>query len=217
MRPEKELDVREKWLCIDFVNTNDWHTSPHPVESLFRYADLTAWCQKKRLISPDEASNLDDQATRFPEEAEATLIRAIDLREAIYRILTACVEEKSAATADISLLNAEISLGAVNWKLKPAADGVAWEWDATADNLAALIAPIARSAADLLTSPELFRVGICADQDGCGFLFFDTSRNRSRRWCSMEDCGNRAKAQRHYRRQKDAGGKKLAGHNQLPA
>ncbi|MCE7985865.1 MAG: hypothetical protein DYG89_32200 [Caldilinea sp. CFX5] len=40
----------------------------------------------------------------------------------------------------------------------------------------------------------------CEDERGCGFLFIDTSKNRSRRWCSMESCGNRAKVQRHRRR-----------------
>jgi predicted RNA-binding Zn ribbon-like protein len=62
--------------------------------------------------------------------------------------------------------------------------------------------PVVHSAAELLTSPHLDRVRQCADDRGCGFLFFDTSRNGSRRWCSMESCGNRAKARRHYQRTK---------------
>jgi len=41
--------------------------------------------------------------------------------------------------------------------------------------------------------------------DGCGWLFLDETRNRSRRWCSMKDCGNRAKARRHYRRRRAEG------------
>ena len=57
--------------------------------------------------------------------------------------------------------------------------------------------PVAHSAAELLISDDLDRVKQCADDRGCGWLFVDTSRNRSRRWCSMESCGNRAKVQRH--------------------
>ena len=71
-----------------------------------------------------------------------------------------------------------------------------------------MIWAVARSAADLLTSADLKRVGVCAGE-GCGWLFFDTSKNNSRRWCAMEDCGNRAKARRHYQRsqtQKKKGG-----------
>ncbi|MCB0153982.1 MAG: CGNR zinc finger domain-containing protein, partial [Anaerolineae bacterium] len=55
------------------------------------------------------------------------------------------------------------------------------------------------SAAELLTSDRLNRVGQCAGES-CGWLFLDTTRNHSRRWCEMEHCGNRAKAKRHYRR-----------------
>jgi predicted RNA-binding Zn ribbon-like protein len=61
--------------------------------------------------------------------------------------------------------------------------------------------PVARSAADLLTSQEQSRVRECAASD-CGWLFLDLSRNRSRRWCDMETCGNRTKARRHYARSK---------------
>ena len=71
------------------------------------------------------------------------------------------------------------------------------------NNLERVVWPVARSAADLLTSDLLSRVRRCEDDRGCGYLFIDTSRNRSRRWCSMESCGNRAKARRHYARQKD--------------
>ncbi|NMB90574.1 MAG: hypothetical protein GYA17_19605 [Chloroflexi bacterium] len=68
-----------------------------------------------------------------------------------------------------------------------------------------MLGPVAQSAAELLTSPESDRVRQCAAEDGCGWLFYDTSRNRSRRWCDMGTCGNKAKAQRHYRRMRAAG------------
>jgi predicted RNA-binding Zn ribbon-like protein len=59
--------------------------------------------------------------------------------------------------------------------------------------------PIVKSAADLLVSAQLDRIRVCADPQ-CGWLFLDSSRNRSRRWCSMDTCGNRAKARRFYKR-----------------
>ena len=60
--------------------------------------------------------------------------------------------------------------------------------------------PIVESAAELLTSERRSRIGQCADDRGCGWLFLDATKNRSRRWCAMGDCGNRAKARRHYLR-----------------
>ena len=62
---------------------------------------------------------------------------------------------------------------------------------------------IAWSAAGLLTDGEVGRVKQCAGP-GCGWVFFDESGRR--RWCAMEDCGNRAKARRHYARAKAADG-----------
>jgi predicted RNA-binding Zn ribbon-like protein len=199
---ETELNLREKWLCLDFVNTNDWHASSQPVESLFTYGDLAEWCQQIGLISLDEAQELQRRAGEIPAGAGAILVRAIGLREAIYRILTAHVNGKQIERADLDCLNAEIASAASSWKLKSAPKAFIWEWETNGEDLAGMLGAIACSAADLLTSPELYRVGICADETGCGFAFFDTSRNRSRRWCRMEDCGNRAKAQRHYQRQK---------------
>jgi predicted RNA-binding Zn ribbon-like protein len=62
---------------------------------------------------------------------------------------------------------------------------------------------VARSAAELLTSKELTSVRECAGYD-CGRLFMDGTKNRSRRWCDMASCGNRAKGRRHYERRKAA-------------
>src|ERR671930_579256 len=73
------------------------------------------------------------------------------------------------------------------------ANGFAW----VADDV---LAPVVWSAAELLTSGPLERVRECPGDDTCGWLFLDTSRNGSRRWCDMRTCGNRAKARRYYRR-----------------
>ena len=78
--------------------------------------------------------------------------------------------------------------------------GERFAWDWTPENaLDRVLWPVVRDAAELLSGEDLDRVGRCADAN-CGWLFLDTSRNHSRRWCSMKDCGNRAKARRHYQR-----------------
>ena len=73
----------------------------------------------------------------------------------------------------------------------------------------AILYRIVKSAADLLVSAELQRLRECADPE-CGWLFLDFSRNHSRRWCSMESCGNRAKARRFYRRRQQNKGEQEA-------
>jgi predicted RNA-binding Zn ribbon-like protein len=59
---------------------------------------------------------------------------------------------------------------------------------------------IAQSAVELLTEGELRRIKQCPGAGDCGWLFYDTSRNGTRRWCSMEGCGSRVKMRRQYAR-----------------
>ena len=61
--------------------------------------------------------------------------------------------------------------------------------------------PVARGAAELLTGPDAAHISECQSDD-CGWLFLDQTRNHGRHWCDMQGCGNRAKARRHYARQK---------------
>ena len=75
-----------------------------------------------------------------------------------------------------------------------------WSWDTDKLRLDQPIWAIVRSAADLLTSAELLRSVRQCGADDCQWLFLDTSKNRSRQWCSMTSCGNREKARRHYER-----------------
>jgi predicted RNA-binding Zn ribbon-like protein len=78
-------------------------------------------------------------------------------------------------------------------------DGYAWDITGNRTRLDWLLNPIIHSAAEILVSDERKKVKACADS-ACGWLFIDVSRNRSRRWCDMQDCGNRAKATRFYKK-----------------
>jgi predicted RNA-binding Zn ribbon-like protein len=86
-------------------------------------------------------------------------------------------------------------------RLAPSEGGLRWDWDSRWDKLDSVIWPVVKSAVDLMTSEAIKRVGQCADER-CGWLFWDASRNRSRRWCDMSDCGNRAKVRRFYAKSK---------------
>jgi predicted RNA-binding Zn ribbon-like protein len=188
-------------LCLDFANTIDWRTGEHPQEWLTSYADLVAWSEHAGIVTESEAQHLRDLGARHPTAALAVLEQGIALREAIYRIFCAIADERPPEAEDVATLNNALSEALSRLRVTPAADGFTWHWAPDQDSLDRMLWPVTRSAAELLTSGELSRVRMCAGDD-CGWLFFDTSRNRSRRWCSMEDCGNRAKARRHYRRQR---------------
>ena len=190
-------------LSLDFANTADWHANDHPVESLTSYSDLVAWSQHVGILTDHQAHRLLKKAAHRPEDATAVLERAIALREAIYRIFLAISHGRPPQAADLATFNAELSGALAQSRIVSTAEGFAWDWAGAEDALDGMLWPVVHDAADLLTSKELDRIGQCAD-DRCGWLFLDTSRNRSRRWCSMEDCGNRAKARRHYERKRAA-------------
>jgi len=188
-------------LSLDFVNTADWHASGHPVEFLTSYSDFVAWSQHVGILTDHRAQRLLKEVARRPVDANAVLERAIALREAIYRIFLAISHGRRPQAADLAIFNAELSGALAQSRIVSTAEGFTWDWAGAEEALDQMLWPVVHDAAGLLTSEELDRVGQCAD-DRCGWLFLDTSRNRSRRWCSMEDCGNRAKARRHYERKR---------------
>ncbi len=183
-------------LCLDFANTLEMHASDHPHETLHNYADLATWAQDQGLITNTE--RLLRHSQEQPAEAERVLERALSLREVIYRIFSAQAVSNQPSESDLAELNATLSEAMSGARIIQSDDGFEWEWIDDEDAMDAMISPIVRSAGELLTSDDLKRVGQCADDRGCGWLFIDTSKNRSRRWCSMDDCGNRAKQRRHY-------------------
>jgi len=135
-----------------------------------------------------------------PSGAEKVLKCAIELREIIYRIFSTVAAGDLPKGGDLSTLNRHLAKTMAQSRIIPIKDGFTWDINGNRDELDWMLKPIVRSAAGLLTSDELDRVKECADDKGCGWLFLDRSKNRSRRWCDMKDCGNRAKAKRFYER-----------------
>jgi len=195
---EHEFDVSGGDPCLDFANTVDGRAST-PVEHLNRYADVVSWARQAGVLDAEDAKLLLEESGRRAGEAERVWERAILLREGIYRTFLAVAEGRSPTEADLSILNSELSRSLVHARVVRGGDTFEWAW---ADEPVALdrpLWPVARAAADLLTTDCLSRVRVCCS-DSCLWLFLDESRNHSRRWCDMKVCGNREKARRHYRR-----------------
>lgn len=187
-------------LCLDFTNTVDPRHGQQRHEYLTSYANLVMWSRSVALVSEDEEQLLLLEAEQHPAIAALTLQRAHMLREALYRIFSACIEKKAADKQDLEVLNVTLAEGMVRAMIRPALKGFSWTWSENQRDLDHMLWSIARSAAELLISQELTTIKECPGDDGCGWLFVDTSRNHRRRWCDMEECGNRAKTRRHYER-----------------
>ncbi|HET7232090.1 MAG TPA: ABATE domain-containing protein [Longimicrobium sp.] len=195
--PFAEKELAGGHLALDFANTAGVHGEQRESEWLSAYDDLVWWGLRAGAITQPQAEALLARSREDAEEAAAVYARAIALREAVYRVFSPICHGACAAECDLAVVNAELQRALPHLRVIREGEGYAWAWEG--DGLDRVLWPVARAAADLLTSGDLVRIGEC-EGDRCEWLYLDTSRNRSRRWCVMSDCGNRAKARRHYHR-----------------
>jgi predicted RNA-binding Zn ribbon-like protein len=186
-------------LCLDFVNTLDWRGTDSPQEFLTTYPDLVAWSRHAGICSHQEARKLQKLAEKSNSEAQQTLTRALKLRETIYRLFKAGIAMQNPPAEDLTAFNHNLSRSMKDSQIIRTPHGYAWDVSGGRSRLDWILNPVIHSAAEVLISVDRKKVKACADT-ACGWLFIDVSRNRSRRWCDMQDCGNRAKASRFYKK-----------------
>jgi predicted RNA-binding Zn ribbon-like protein len=207
IRRERTFKFRGGVSCLDFVNTLAWRLTDSPIEYLGSYEDLLAWGKQAALLTPDETDVLYGLAAMDPEESRAMLSRAVALREAIHQVFSAVIASKPPDEGALSALNRELSGALSRLRVASAAgETYVWAWDRNGDDgggpaLDRPLWPVARSAAELLTSPKLGGVKVCAGEE-CGWMFLDESRNASRRWCDSRDCGNRERVRNYFARKR---------------
>lgn len=195
------LGLYHERLCLDFSNTASQHSDPDR-DHLTTYADLVSWGVDVDLLSEDQAGRLSAQSARRPDAAAAALRKARELREAIFAIVSDVSGGREPGPAALALFNDHLAEAMTHLQLAPAEVGVRWAWTGDEDDLERVLWPVAWSMAEFLLSDDRQKVRVCASET-CDWVFLDTSRNHSRRWCSMQSCGNRAKARRYYARGRD--------------
>lgn len=170
-------------VCLDLVNTvNDWNEPAK--DQLDGPSGFAAWA---------EAAGLgEDLASDLPQDA---LDDARDLRANLHRLLSAVIDREP---PPVDAQQGILELYAEGWRNTRFvwSDGdLRLEW--TGRDKDRILWRIADSAVGLLRSDGVDRLGRCP---GCGWLYLDVTKNRSRRWCNMATCGSREKARRYYRR-----------------
>ena len=184
--------------ALDFHNTVSWRPAGLAEERLRSFPDLLAWGRAAGLLPRPNA--LLARARERPAEAARVLSRALDLRAALHAVFTAIAEGRAPGADDLRRLNGSLSSSLRRLAVAKRPRGFGWAWTDTT-SLDGLLGPIVWSAARLLTSDDIARVGRCANGN-CGWLFVDRSRRHNRRWCEMSECGSRAKARRYYARKR---------------
>jgi predicted RNA-binding Zn ribbon-like protein len=177
--------------ALDLVNTLDWRFRPEgPEELLKSYDDLLRFCRESGVLTAKRA--------RRPANPRV-LKRCIELREAMGEILYARLDGRSPAAASLRTLERSIQAARIQQQLRWKQDRFEWDWSRNNAELPLWL--LSMSASDLLLSEAAGGVRAC-DNPECRWLFLDTSKNHTRRWCDMRVCGNRIKARRFKARRK---------------
>ena len=181
-------------VALDFVNTLDDRYAPGgPRELLPSYADLIRFCRQAGIVTHAEATRL----SALPGASQEKALRsAIELRELLARVFYRWVEGRPPSAEDRIALEEWSAVCARHRELRWKNERLEWTWKALAADAEAPALLLAQRALDLLIRDELPRLHTCASET-CRWLFLDTSKNRTRRWCDMKICGNRAKARRY--------------------
>lgn len=190
---------------LDFVNTVGGRVSAQVrADKLAAFSDLVAWARQGALLGDADARAFLHLAARRPRPARQVLARARHLREALYGVLRALLDDRRPRPAHLEIVNDELAVARRHDRLAPGRDGLQWRSE-EGGGLEAVLWPICRAASSLLTSGDLSRLRQCGGTD-CGWLFLDRSRNHSRQWCTMDDCGNVSKVRRFRQRRRRRAG-----------
>jgi len=198
-RSNFRFDLSGGHLALDFANTVSYRPTENRKERLAEYRDLVAFGQQTRTLPARATGHLYAKAGEAPGPCQRALEKVIRLREALFEIFSALAEHRAIPGDALALLNAALEESAAHGRIVHTSRRFAWQWIGTENYLDSVLWPVARAAAELLTSEEIAKVRICAS-DKCAWLFLDQTKNHRRRWCDMKTCGNRVKAQRHYQR-----------------
>jgi predicted RNA-binding Zn ribbon-like protein len=175
--------------ALDFVNTIDPRLGPDAVDYLHSPQALRAWARHARLAE-----------TGWLGAGE--LERALTLREDLHALFAATAQQRRPPAAALEHLRDAYAGVLSRAQLARARDGH-WHWRiAQRHGVDALLLAVLESALELLRDGA--RVRECPGEN-CGWLFLDATRNASRRWCSMEGCGSRAKMRRYRAARASAG------------
>ncbi len=198
------------WLsghpALDFVNTRAWYVESPQSERFRTVDDVLAWGRECGML--DEEDVAEWRRTRSRDEAAAArfFASALETRAALHRVLHAVGVGAPWApdTPDVlRRFQERVSSAVARMRLEPADASRSlvrrWAWDDPHAN--PLLSRLTVDAGALLTGERAERLRACGN-DRCGWVFLDTSRTGTRRWCDMRVCGNRVKARRRYARQR---------------
>jgi len=185
-------------LALDFANTCSGRGFDTHQDHLRRPEDVATWAAHAKILAADDANWLAQEAAARQALGGRLLDEALSLREDVFQVGAAVAAGRPAPPERIESLTKTHAGALSRARLTPIGDNFGWTWSPREAPVEAIVGPISLSALTLLQQADLTRVKQCQGEK-CGWLFFDATKNKSRRWCEMEVCGNRAKQKRFAR------------------
>jgi predicted RNA-binding Zn ribbon-like protein len=172
-------------LCLDFVNVA-------PLNRDLTWEQLVAFLASTRIVSQERGAQLLILNQTDPQSAEALLWKAQRLNFALRKSFTAILRKQKLAGEWLDPVNEILRITEGHDELVGRDGAYKLEFVAREGGLDWLLAAVARSGAELIAEGTSARLRLCGNPK-CGLFFYDNSRTRKRRWCSMAVCGNRSK------------------------
>jgi predicted RNA-binding Zn ribbon-like protein len=193
---------------LDLVNTLDWRfrEEPPPEELLTDYGAVLRFAEQSGLIENSQARRL--LRTTTESKAAQVLAAVQELREAAALVLYAALDGDEPGASTISTLEGYFKRGRHAQRLLRTQGKLDWAFP-HGDPVSELpLLELSLRAEELMTSDAMERVRECGNSE-CRWLFLDTSKNHTRRWCDMKICGNRMKARRFKAQHRESTGTAL--------
>jgi predicted RNA-binding Zn ribbon-like protein len=200
--PEGEFSFVGNLLCVDFVNT-EVVSHGEPLDRLAGVDELLRWARAAGVADEGALQRL-PAGWRAGRDAGRLLRDAKALRAVLRAAVDALAAGRQPPADLLPAINHALALGASTLRIERRSGAYATVREVIDPSPAALLAPIAESAAWLLEHGDRTLIRRC-ENGACVRFFYDTTKNRRRRWCSMDGCGSRAKAAAYYRRRKSIG------------
>jgi predicted RNA-binding Zn ribbon-like protein len=180
-------------ISLDFINTISWPNTSKEHDWLDQPINFLDWAVAAKVIDKHTSNVL-------KELSQDQLVRQMDqvllIRNDLQEILRPLAFNKNPTSVAIDKLNLLVHKVSVLRRI----DLKSYQWTWTSPtSLIEVAAPLIWDTAHILTSCDHSRIGHCP---ACNWIFYDATRNHTRKWCDMEDCGSRDKALRYYHRQK---------------
>ena len=184
-------------LGLDLVNTRVVDGGKE-VDLLTGFEDLLKWAVAVDLIKKAESAEI-KRRWSGTRDAEKLLKQALGLRDSVRELAHNLEHGRAVSTEALAVLNGIVRRRSGYFEIQRSAEGYEKRFHSEVDEIGNLLVPVAESVIDLLCYGDLAQIKKC-EGETCVLHFYDTSKNHRRRWCSMAQCGNRAKANAFYRR-----------------